>query len=67
MTTRMKLLILIWCAAFALACPGAGTNVVFSDGFETPSLQSQPSNWAVWGAEEFKTPASYARDTAQPH
>ena len=63
----MKLLILSFSAVFALASWGEDTNVVFSDDFETPSLQSPPSGWAMWGAEEFKIPANYTRDTTQPH
>ena len=46
---------------------GEDTNAVFSDDFETPSLQSPPSGWAMWGAEEFKVPANYTRDTTQLH
>jgi hypothetical protein len=53
----MKLLILMFSTVFACACPGAVTNVVFFDDFEAPSLRSPPSNWAMWGAEGFKTPA----------
>ncbi|MGA2660732.1 MAG: hypothetical protein ABSH34_24865 [Verrucomicrobiota bacterium] len=63
----MKLLILLFSALLAWASWGEDTNVVFSDDFETPSLQSPPSGWAMWGAEEFKVPANYTRDTTQPH
>ena len=63
----MKLLILLFSAVLAWASWGEDMNVVFSDDFETPPLQSPPSGWAMWGAEEFKVPANYTRDTTQPH
>ncbi len=47
---------------------GAGEGkVVFADDFETPSGQSPPMNWAMWGAQQYKVPANYTRDTAQHH
>ncbi len=42
-------------------------KVVFTDGFETPSAQSPPVNWAMWGAQQDKVPANYTRDTTQQH
>ncbi len=42
-------------------------KVVFADDFETPSTQSPPANWAMWGAQVDKVPANYTRDTTQPH
>ncbi len=40
-------------------------KVVFADDFETPSAQSPPANWAMWGAQQYKAPANYTRDTTQ--
>ncbi len=40
-------------------------KIVFADDFETPSTQSPPANWAMWGAQQDKVPANYTRDTAQ--
>jgi hypothetical protein len=64
----------LWLTALALIifslasmAQDTSTKVVFSDDFETSSPQSPPANWAMWGAEEFKVPANYTRDTAQPH
>ena len=34
--------------------------------FETLSTQNPPPGWAMWGAEQYKVPANYTRDTAQP-
>jgi hypothetical protein len=42
-------------------------KVVFADDFETPSVQSPPANWALWGAQQYKVPANYTRDTAEHH
>lgn len=44
----------------------AGTTVL-SDDFEAETTQSPPPGWAMWGAEQYKTPANYTRDTAQAH
>jgi hypothetical protein len=42
-------------------------RVVFADDFETPSAQSPPASWAMWGAQQDKVPANYTRDTTQKH
>jgi hypothetical protein len=42
-------------------------NVVFHDDFEQVSAASPPPGWAMWGAEQYKTPANYTRDTLNPH
>ena len=44
-----------------------GPNVVFHDDFEQVSPGSPPPGWAMWGAEQYKTPANYARDATNPH
>jgi hypothetical protein len=41
-------------------------KIVFADDFETPSAQSPPTNWAMWGAQPDKVPANYTRDATQP-
>jgi hypothetical protein len=63
----MKLLILLFSAVMSWASWGQDTNLVFFDDFETPSPQNPPAQWAMWGANEFKMPANYTRDTNQPH
>ncbi len=67
-------LLMMGLAAVVLAGAGqvrvvvAGEDkVVFADDFETPSAQSPPANWAMWGAQQDKVPANYTRDTAQWH
>ncbi len=42
-------------------------NLVFNGDFELSSPQSPPPGWAMWGAERFKVPAHFTRDTTQPH
>ena len=46
---------------------GGETNWVFVDGFESVSGGSPPPGWAMWGANEYKIPANYTRDTNRPH
>ncbi len=63
------LLRLMAVAATLVASAGAAPppEVVFSDDFEATADQSPPANWVMWGAEQWKTPANYTRDTASPH
>jgi hypothetical protein len=49
------------------AALAADTNVVFHDDFEAASNASPPPGWAMWGAELYKMPANYTRDTTNPH
>lgn len=63
----MKLLMLVLLVASANASYAADANVVFSDDFESASPQSPPALWAMWGAQEFKVPGNYTRDTREPH
>ncbi|HWI55810.1 MAG TPA: hypothetical protein VNZ22_01190, partial [Bacillota bacterium] len=63
----MKLLIVLLAAAVAQVSLGAEARVVFSDDFDAASNQSPPANWAMWGAQEFKVPANYTRDTTNAH
>jgi hypothetical protein len=42
-------------------------SVVFHDDFEQASTASPPAGWAMWGAEQYKTPANYTRDTTNAH
>ncbi len=59
--------LLLVCVVLAQVCLGENPKVVFSDDFEAPSTQNPPANWAMWGAQEFKVPANYTRDTDLPH
>ena len=68
MATMMGLAAVILAGAGQVRVAVAGEGkVVFADDFETPSAQSPPANWAMWGAQQDKVPANYTRDTAQPH
>jgi hypothetical protein len=57
--------LLLTLAARAAYCDD--TNVVFHDDFEQASTATPPPGWAMWGAEQYKTPANYTRDTTNPH
>jgi hypothetical protein len=63
----MKLPVLLLSVALSRASPGAEGKTVFADDFEAPSAQSPPARWAMWGAQEFKVPSNYTRDTARAH
>lgn len=45
---------------------GAET-VVFRADFETATTAAPPVGWAMWGAQQYKDPANFARDTRQAH
>lgn len=45
----------------------AGMQPVFDDTFEENSRQSPPAGWTMWGAERFKVPENFIRDTSNPH
>lgn len=57
----------------AVLLPGLGSlsaaerNLVVNGDFDQASPASPPPGWVMWGAQEFKTPANYTRDTSQPH
>ncbi len=62
------LIAVVWAGASQIRAAGAnGGKAVFADDFETPSDRSPPANWAMWGAQQYKVPANYTRDTAQHH
>ncbi|MFQ6042853.1 MAG: hypothetical protein ACE5PV_18500, partial [Candidatus Poribacteria bacterium] len=42
-------------------------NLVYNGDFEIDSTTSPPPGWAMWGAKQYKIPANYTRDTANPH
>ena len=45
---------------------GAET-VVFRADFEAPTTAAPPAGWTMWGAQKYKVPANFTRDTQQPH
>ena len=57
--------LLLAAAASTALCDDA--NLVFHDDFEQASTASPPPGWAMWGAQQYKTPANYMRDTTNPH
>lgn len=52
----------------ALAAPSyAAENLIYNGDFELASPDSPPPGWAMWGANAYKVPANYTRDTTNPH
>lgn len=61
-----------WVSAIILLLPtcalwGAEGRVVLEDDFETDTGVSPPGGWSMWGAEVYKVPAHFTRDTTDPH
>ena len=42
-------------------------QVVFQADFEQDAAASPPAGWSMWGAEAFKDPANFTRDSTDPH
>ena len=60
----LSLALVTWVTGSAI-CNDA--NVVFRDDFEADPTASPPPGWAMWGSEQYKSPANYTRDTTAPH
>lgn len=45
----------------------AAENLVFNGDLEAPSPASPPPGWVMWGANIYKNPENYTRDTTNPH
>ncbi len=43
-----------------------GRDLVYNGDFELESAESPPPGWTMWGAERYKIPANYVRDTTNP-
>jgi len=60
-----------WRLALLVGAAGLGLsgaeNLVGNGDFEDPSAASPPPGWVMWGAEPYKDPANYTRDSAAPH
>ena len=56
-------------AVIAGTAPGcaAEEKAVFSADFEVEEPASPPAGWVMWGADRYKNPANYTRDTTNPH
>jgi hypothetical protein len=42
-------------------------QVVFRADFDAQGADRPPAGWTMWGAEAYKDPANYTRDTTNPH
>ncbi len=54
-------------AGLTAMAAGGAENLVFNGDFEDESPARPPAGWAMWGAQLYKDPANYTRDTATPH
>lgn len=43
-----------------------GETLVFHSDFEAPVEKGLPPGWSMWGADPYKDPANFTRDTAHP-
>jgi hypothetical protein len=52
-----------------LALPGVrgDDNLIVNGDFERTTPQAPPPGWTMWGAERYKVPADFTRDTDHPH
>ncbi|MCY3019763.1 MAG: hypothetical protein NTW87_12135, partial [Planctomycetota bacterium] len=44
-----------------------GENLVYNGDFELASPASPPPGWTMWGAQKYKDPTNFTRETANPH
>jgi len=51
----------------AAAAAADGANLAYNGDFELESDLRPPPGWTMWGAQQYKDPANYTRDTANPH
>jgi len=42
-------------------------NLIYNGDFELNSPDSPPPGWTMWGAQQYKVPANFTRDTTAPH
>jgi hypothetical protein len=50
-----------------LALAGQGDNLILNGDLEAPAPQNPPPGWVMWGAQKYKDPAHFTRETANPH
>ncbi len=50
-----------------LAALLAPANLLYNGDCELPAPTGPPPGWAMWGAQQYKVPANFTRDTTQPH
>ena len=50
-----------------LGTAAGGESLVRNGDFELASPQSPPPGWTMWGSSQYKVPANFTRDMANPH
>ena len=66
MTVRAAAWLLVGAMA-AQAAAAETPNLVINSDFETATADRPPPGWTMWGAQPYKDPAHFTRDTANPH
>jgi len=73
MTRFTTLLAVLLAAVSAAGTPGLAQTPpprdlqLYNGDLEMPATTGPPPGWAMWGADQFKDPHSFTRDTANPH
>jgi hypothetical protein len=49
------------------AVAASAGSLILNGDFELASPESPPPGWTMWGAQRYKIPANYTRDTTHPH
>lgn len=57
----------LWLALWSGAVGAQEPVPVYNGDFELESDEAPPPGWVMWGAQAYKDPANYTRDTARPH
>lgn len=66
-TVGFVLILLELCAGRAYAQTLPATNLIYDGDFEQTANTSPPPGWTMWGADQWKIPANYTRDTQTAH
>lgn len=67
MNPRLPCGLLLLCAVLACSALRAAEPLIRNGDFELADSAAPPPGWAMWGAQEYKNPANYTRDTTNPH
>jgi len=63
----MRVLTLVLLCLLGVPTMARNANLIRNGDFETESTVSPPPGWVMWGAEQYKKPQNYTRDTNNPH
>jgi sialate O-acetylesterase len=63
----MRIFLSLFLCCLAVPCAAQNANLIPNGDFEIESTQSPPPGWVMWGADQWKDPKNYTRDTTQAH